>query len=243
MEITSRTNKQNSRATNPTSVRFFLSVSESRRTNQKTENSPGRPKGVCLHRILQKKEEKLAVAVRLEDACNRVQFKLLMELLAQYGVSLTLTRWLAAALQDKKGRHTTRKLDIHTPKLTMGLPQAPPPPPLSPVLYNVYRKGLADLNSNGLIRVLTLVDHGLIYKIASGTHTTVTTVQEQLQKVSHWCQETESEINPSTAQALWCTLNNKAVGQSMQAVSFNGEVIERKKILRYFGIHFDRMLT
>ena len=50
----------------------------------------------------QRKEQTLAVAVDLEDAYNRVQFKLLMELLRQYGVSLTLTRWLAAALQEER---------------------------------------------------------------------------------------------------------------------------------------------
>ena len=54
--------------------------------------------------------------------------------------------------------------------------------------------------------------------------------------MSHWCQETESEINPSKAQALWCTLNNKAV-------SFYGETIERMNSLRYLGIHFNRMFT
>ena len=122
----------------------------------------------------------------------------------------------------------------------MGLPQGSL---LSPVLYNVYTKGLADLNSNGLSRVLTLADDGLIYKTPSDISTAVTAVQEQLEKVSHWCQETESEINPSKAQALWCTLNNKAVGQAMPAVSFNGEAIERTNSLRYLGIHFDRMLT
>ena len=101
---------------------------------------------------------------------------------------------------------------------------------------------LADLNSNGLSRVLTLADDGLIYKTAGDIRTAVTAAQEQLEKVSHWCQETESEINPSKAQALWCTLNNKAVGQAMPAVSFNGEVTERTNSLRYLGIHFDRML-
>ena len=110
---------------------------------------------------------------------------------------------------------------ISTPQqLAMGLPQGSP---LSPVLYNVYTKGLADLNSNGLSRMLTLADDELIYKTASDISTAVTAVQEQLEKVSHWCQETESEINPSKAQALWYTLNNKAVGQAMPAVSFNGE--------------------
>ena len=41
-------------------------------------------------------------SVVLEDVYNRVQFKLLMELLVQYGVILTLTRWLAAALQERR---------------------------------------------------------------------------------------------------------------------------------------------
>ena len=49
----------------------------------------------------QRKEQTLALAVDLEDAYNRVQFKLLMELLVQYGVSLTLTRWPASALQER----------------------------------------------------------------------------------------------------------------------------------------------
>ena len=40
------------------------------------------------------------MAVDLEDAYIRVQFKPRMELFVQYGVSLTLTRWLAAALQE-----------------------------------------------------------------------------------------------------------------------------------------------
>ena len=122
----------------------------------------------------------------------------------------------------------------------MGLPQGLP---LSPVLHNVYTQGLADLNSNGLSRVLTLADDGLIYKTASDISTAVTAVQEQLEKVSHWCQETESEINRSKAQTLWCTLNNKAVGQAMPAISFNGEAIERTNSLWYLGIHLDRMLT
>ena len=193
----------------------------------------------CLWRIPEK-EQTLAVEVDLEDAYNRVQFKLLMELLRQYGVSLTLTRWLAAAPQERK---VAMRLGnwISTPQqLKMGLPQGSP---LSPVLYNVYTKGLADLNSNGLSRVLTLADDRLIYKTPSDISTAVTAVQEQLEKVSHWCQETEFEINPSKAQALWCTLNNKAVGQAMPAVSFNGEAIECTNSVRYLGIHFDRMLT
>ena len=49
-----------------------------------------------------REEQTLAVVVDLGDAYNRVQFKLPMELLVQCGVSLRLTRCLAAALQERK---------------------------------------------------------------------------------------------------------------------------------------------
>ena len=50
----------------------------------------------------QTNKQTLALAVDLEDAYNREQFKLLMELLVQCGVSLMLTRWLAATIQELK---------------------------------------------------------------------------------------------------------------------------------------------
>ena len=80
----------------------------------------------------------------------------------------------------KKGCHATWKLDLYAPTTDNGTSTRPPS---ALVLYNVYTKGLADLNSNGLSRVLTLADNGLIYKTASGISTAVTAVQEQLEKV------------------------------------------------------------
>ena len=56
------------------------------------------------------------------------QSAILTELLVQYVVSLTLTRWLGAALQERK---VAMRLGnwISTPKqLTMGLPQCSPCP-------------------------------------------------------------------------------------------------------------------
>ena len=38
------------------------------------------------------------VATDLEDAYNRIMFKLLKDLLVQCGVNLTLNRWIAGAL-------------------------------------------------------------------------------------------------------------------------------------------------
>ena len=180
------------------------------------------------------------MAVDLEDAYNRVQFKLLMELCAIWR-QLDAHKIARSSTLGKKSCYTTWKLDLHAPTTNNGtstrLPSVPSP-------LQCLHKGTGGYEQqNGLSRVLTLANDGLIYKTACDISTAVTAVQEQLEKVSHWCQETESEINPSKAQALWCTLNNKAAGQAMPAVSFNGEVKTRTNSLRYLGIHFDRMFT
>ena len=50
-----------------------------------------------MYEGFQRKEQTVAVAISLEDAYNKVQSKLLMDLLIQYGVSLTLTQWFTGS--------------------------------------------------------------------------------------------------------------------------------------------------
>ena len=116
----------------------------------------------------QRKEQAVAVAIDLKDAYNRVQFKLLMDLLMQYGVCLTLTRWIAGALLERTVVMQLGNWSSAPHQLTMGLPQGSP---LSPVLFNVYTKGLADLNQCGPSKILTLTE-------------TAEAVQQQLDGVS-----------------------------------------------------------
>ena len=124
-------------------------------------------------------------------------------------------------------------------QLTMGIPQGSS---LSPVLFNVYTKGLADLNQNGPSKILILVDDGLIYKTSKDSQDAAEAVQQQLDSVSQWCHDTKSLIKPDKAQRLWCTCDNTAASKPMPAVTFGGTVVERKSS-EIPGIHSDRMLT
>ena len=114
-----------------------------------------------MYEGFQRKEPAVAVAIDLEDAYNRVQFKLLMDLLIQYGVSLTLTRWVVGALLESTVVTQLGNRSSAPHQFTMGLPQGSL---ILPVLFNIYTKGLADLNQNGPSKILTMADDGLIYK-------------------------------------------------------------------------------
>ena len=101
------------------------------------------------------------MAIDLEGAYKRIQFKLLIDLLIQYGVSLTLTRWVVGALLERTVAMQLENWRSAPDQLTMGLPQGSL---ILPVLFNVYTKGLANLNQNGPSKILTVADDGLIYK-------------------------------------------------------------------------------
>ena len=131
---------------------------------------------------------KLAVAVDLEDAYNRMQFRPLMEL-------CTIWRQLDAyRTPAKKGRHATLKLDLYAPTTDNGTSTRFS---LPPVLYNVYTKGPADLTSNGLNRLPTLADDGPTYKTACDT-----TQQSPLSR-SWWkkCHNGVKRQSPKSVQA------------------------------------------
>ena len=181
----------------------------------------------------------MAVAVGLKDAYNRVQFKLLMDLLMQYGVSLTLTRWIAGALLERTMVMQLGNWSSAPHQLTVSLPQGSL---ILLVLFSVYTKGLAELNQNGPSKILTPVDDGLIYKASRDSQEAAEAVQ-QLDSVSQWRHITRSFISPDEAQTLWCTLDNRAAGKPVPEVTFDGTVVEQTRHLRYLGIHFDRMLT
>ena len=144
-----------------------------------------------------------------------------MDLLVQYGVNLTQTQWIIGTVMMQ-----LRNWSSATHQLTICLT---PGSLLSPIFYNVYTKGLAVLNQNGLSRVITLADDGLIiYKTTRDTHEAAEAVQ-QLENVSQWCQDTGSLISPSKAQTLWCTPDNRASGKTMPAVTVDGAAVQRNK--------------
>ena len=124
-------------------------------------NAAAFPYDVYDYEGFQRKEQTVAVAISIKDAYNRVQFKLLVDLLIQYGVSLTLTRWVAGALLERTVVMQLGNWSSAPHQLTMGLPQGLP---LSPVLFSVYTKGLADLNQNRPSKTLTLADDRLLYR-------------------------------------------------------------------------------
>ena len=72
-----------------------------------------------------------------------------------------------------------------------------------------------------------LADDRPLYKTSKDSQEAAEAVQHQLDSVSKWFHDTGSLINPDKAQTLWCTLDNRAAGKAMPAVTFDGAVVEQ----------------
>ena len=73
----------------------------------------------------------------MHESVHRVQFKQLMDLLMQYGDSLTLTRWIAGALLKRTVVMQIGNWSSALHRLTMGPPQGSP-----------LSRSIADLNQD-----------------------------------------------------------------------------------------------
>ena len=122
-------------------------------------------------------------------------------------------------------------------QLTMGTPQGSP---LSSVLFSVFTKGLAELNQSGSSTILTQADEGLI--LQSKDRHPVGSQSSAKHRVSQWCHDSGSLINPDKAQIPWCTIDSRTSIKATPAVTFNRAVVEQANGLISFGIHSERIL-
>lgn len=68
-------------------------------------------------------------------------------------------------------------------------------------------------------------------------------IQQTLNEISQWCNETDSRVNPEKACVMWCSLNNKIARTDLPTLTLNGQNIERRDRLKYLGVTFDRSLS
>ena len=148
--------------------------------------------------------------------------------------------WIGRALLKRKVAMRLGRWSSEPTVITPGLPQGSA---LSPVLFNVYTIGITSNQLEGPGRVLSFADDVLVYRQGKNRIAIANSVQEELDRLSTWCEDNNGHIHPDKACVLWCSLNNHAVHAEMPAVSVGGKQIKREQTLRYLGVVFDRTLS
>ena len=189
----------------------------------------------------QNKEETVIAAIDLEDAYNRVDYNKLMDmLLLEMEVDPWMTRWIATALFERKVALKCGRWVSDPVSIAPGLPQGSA---LSPVLFNIYTSSIARIGEGHSGRTLTFADDVTVYEKGKDRLAAGKALQNRLDGVAKWCDEHNAVINPSKAQVMWCSLNNRIVKDPTPPIIFYFCLIDRQEELKYLGITFDRTLS
>ena len=91
-----------------------------------------------MYDAFEKREETLVIALDLEDAYNRVDFKILIRTLINMKIDRYIILWIGKALLKRKVALRVGPWTSEVRTITLGLSQSSA---LSPVLFNVYTGG------------------------------------------------------------------------------------------------------
>jgi ribonuclease HI len=183
--------------------------------------------------------ETFAATIDLEDAYNRVPFEKLIQTLLQFSVDPIIVRWIAADLIERKVALRCSSWSSTPISVCPGLPQGSP---LSPVLFNVYTAAVTQQQLDGRGRTLSFVDDILVYRQGRDRLQVAKAVQEELDRLSAWCEDSGARVNHEKATATWFSLNTHICKTPTPIITLDGNDIERTSTMRYLGIEFDRSL-
>ena len=93
---------------------------------------------------------------------------------------------------------------------------------------------------DGRGRTLSFADDILIYRQGRDRTETVGSLQNELDRIASWCDDSGALINQEKAAVTWFSLNNHIVKSVTPTVEMRGYDVIRTSSLQYLGVRFDR---
>ena len=127
------------------------------------------------------------MAPDLEDAYNRVDFKILMRTMVNMKIDPHVILWIGNALLKRKVALRVGVWTSEVRTITPGLPQGSV---LSPVLFNIYTVGITSNQLEGPGRTLSFADDVLAYRHGRNRQAIAESTRAELNRLDGWCQKT-----------------------------------------------------
>jgi len=175
--------------------------------------------------------------VDFAKAFDSVCHSKLIQKLEKYGIKGSLLQWIASFLSDRSHQTRVGNSLSDTAQITSGVIQGSC---LGPLLFLLYINDLPDIFDEGITIKLYADDVKLYYRITAESIDSLSSIQEQLQKLAKWAQDWQLPISYSKCNLI--NLGCKAVKEHKPPLALGGQTLQCVEHVSDLGVTIDSKL-
>ena len=154
-----------------------------------------------------------------------------------YGIRGVPLDWLKSYLHNRKQYVSVEGQRSSMQTVQCGIPQGSV---LGPLLFIIYTNDLPHCLSNS--KVILFADDTTIFKTSNDLIDLYHSINADLQNISQWFNSNKLYLNVKKTQYILFKLNKREISQDLK-IKLGGEVLERKRTIKFLGITLDDNLT
>ena len=183
---------------------------------------------------LNRRQKLTSVSVDLEGAYDRVVPSILIERLEEAGLDEDIVRVVWNLLIDREANITIEE-ESFSYRPERGLPQGSP---VSPILYILYSASIPKYMPNS-VHINMYADDIVVYKEITSEEDE-TQLQEALNGLMRWCDDSGMKINPEKTQTITFRRNRD---QTQPHLRLGQHSLQHTETMKYLGITFDERMS
>ena len=184
-----------------------------------------------LFSSLDKSLSVLAVFVDFSKAFDTVNHSILLDKLYHYGIRSPIHAWFKdylsnRTLQTVYDGHTSSQCNMY-----LGVPQGSV---LGPILFLIYINDITNIFHKA--ETILFADDMTLYITGPNPETLIATVNQELDKLNHWCLTNRLTINVN--KTCFMLFSNKNL-DTLPVLKINNSIIKRNDLLKFLGVTYD----
>ena len=184
-----------------------------------------------LFSSLDKSLSVLAVFVDFSKAFDTVNHSILLDKLYHYGIRSPIHAWFKdylsnRTLQTVYDGHTSSQRNMY-----LGVPQGSV---LGPILFLIYINDITNIFHKA--ETILFADDMTLYITGPNPETLIATVNQELDKLNHWCLTNRLTINVN--KTCFMLFSNKNL-DTLPVLKINNSIIKRNDLLKFLGVTYD----
>jgi hypothetical protein len=188
-----------------------------------------------LYQALDKGNYAIGLFLDFSKAFDTIDHSILLQKLSHYGIRGIAANWVTSYLHNRKQVVTYNGVTSQECTVKCGVPQGSI---LGPLLFLLYINDLANICSKTF--ALLFVDDTNIFITGKNLHEIVSTLNEELKRISEWLKINKLSLNID--KTLFMVFSNKKNNGSSISIKIDDKEIQQTNNTKFLGVTIDSQL-